>query len=52
MNKEERRLLAWLDGERKAHLADGHSYAPHPFNKALEYCQYCGETREVKREAD
>ena len=45
MNKEEKRLLAWLDEQMKAHLAEGHSFATHPFNPTLEYCQYCGQTR-------
>ena len=42
MNKEERRLLAWLDDQMKGHEC---TFAENPFDDRLEYCQFCGKMR-------
>jgi hypothetical protein len=46
VNKEEKRLLKWLE-EQMIHDC---TFAAHPFEPSLEYCQFCGKMREVNRE--
>ena len=48
MSKEERRFMAWLE---KAMVHEC-SFAVHPLNKRVEYCQFCGVLREARGASD
>ena len=38
-------LQKFIADADEQHAIDGHSWAPHPLDSTVEYCQFCGETR-------
>lgn len=35
----------FIDAADAKHVEDGCSWAPHPFDQLVEYCQFCGKCR-------
>lgn len=44
MTKEEERFQKWLD----AQMVHDCSFAAHPLDRRVEYCQFCGVLREAR----
>lgn len=44
MNAAEKRFMTWLEKG----LIHECSFAPHPLNARVEYCQFCGVLREAR----